>query len=350
VIVPRLGSSTTAWRRRVAARPRLAILLAAVVISGVIAAGSLAVPHHDGRVADRGSAPPISPRLDGASDGLPGRAPSQPAASSQPAPSPDSSVSSDRAPSPDAVKQRNPLGAAAQAYVASRSGTVLAAVYDQKTGQTWTLGHAAPQDEASIVKVDILETLLAQHRANGTALSASDVTLAREMIEDSDNDAASVLWQEVGGAYGISTYNRSVGLTGTTPSSCITCPGFAWPGWGLSRTTPADQIALLRELFGARGRLTRAQQEFALGLMEGVTPSQRWGVADGVAQSATVALKNGWLPLTSAGNDWQINSIGWVSGTGRNYLIAVLTTGNPTKQYGIDTIGELSTIVWDQLR
>ena len=33
-----------------------------------------------------------------------------------------------------------------------------------------------------------------------------------------------------------------------------------------------------------------------------------------------------------------MNSIGWVDGTGRNYLIAVLSTGNPSEQYGIDSI------------
>ena len=66
----------------------------------------------------------------------------------------------------------------------------------------------------------------------------------------------------------------------------------------------------------------------------------------GVPQPATVALKNGWLPLNSARTDWQINSIGWLKGSGRDYLMAVLTTGNPTEQYGIDTINRLSAMVW----
>jgi beta-lactamase class A len=248
------------------------------------------------------------------------------------------------------VSVRDPLGDAAKAYLATRAGDVLAAVYDERAGRLWTLGSGPPQDEASIVKVDILETLLAQHRSRRTALSASEVTLAQEMIEDSDNNAATMLWEEVGGARGISAYNQSVGLTHTTPSGCVSCPGFAWPGWGLSTTTPADQIALLRELLRPSGHLTRAQQAFALALMERVTPSQRWGVAAGLPLTATVALKDGWLPLTSAGDDWQINSIGWISGGRCDYLIAVLTAGNPSEQYGIDTISELSAIVWRHMR
>jgi hypothetical protein len=83
--------------------------------------------------------------------------------------------------------------------------------------------------------------------------------------------------------------------------------------------------------------------------MENVAPSQRWGVSGGVPSEARVALKDGWLPLNEDNTNWQINSIGWVSGSGRDYLMAVLTTGNPSEQYGIDTINRLSTLVWQHL-
>ena len=96
--------------------------------------------------------------------------------------------------------------------------------------------------------------------------------------------------------------------------------------------------------------LTSAERAYALSLMEDVTPSQRWGVCAGVPADATVALKNGWLPLRGTNSDWQINSVGWVSGAGRNYLMAVLTAGNPTEQYGIDTINRLAAMVWQDMR
>ena len=63
-----------------------------------------------------------------------------------------------------------------------------------------------------------------------------------------------------------------------------------------------------------------------------------------------MALKNGWLPLDAHNSNWQVNSVGWVSGQGRDYLIVVLSTGNPTEQYGIDTINALSSLVWAALR
>ena len=95
--------------------------------------------------------------------------------------------------------------------------------------------------------------------------------------------------------------------------------------------------------------LSAADRGYALQLMEDVTPDQRWGVSGGVGPRATVALKDGWLPLNEAGTDWQGNSIGRISGGGRDYLVAVLTTGNPTEQYGIDSIGRLSAIIWKSM-
>jgi beta-lactamase class A len=227
---------------------------------------------------------------------------------------------------------------------------VLAAVYDMRTGRSWHLGQGPPQAEASIVKLDVLETLLAERaQGDGTGLSASDQTLARQMIEDSDNDAATSLWYAVGGAARIRSFNATAGLTHTAPSSCVVCPGFAWPGWGLTTTTPDDQIALLRQLVTPNSVLPQAAREYALSLMQDVTPSQRWGVSGGVPAQVTVALKNGWLPLHGTGSDWQINSVGWISGGGRNYLMAVLSTGNPSEQYGIDTIDALAATVWQRM-
>ena len=248
-----------------------------------------------------------------------------------------------------AASHHDPLGSPAASYVSTRDGVVVAAVYDLRTGQTWQLGRGQPQDEASVVKLDVLETLLAERGRTGTELSASDRSLAEQMIEDSDNDAATSLWDEVGAASGIRSFNTSAGLADTTPSSCVNCPGFPWPGWGLSTTVPGDQLTLLRTLVEPNSLLSGSERSYALSLMENVTADQRWGVSGGVPAQVTVALKNGWLPLNSANTDWQINSEGWISGSGRDYLIAVLSTGNPTEQYGIDTIDQLAAMVWNAM-
>jgi len=241
----------------------------------------------------------------------------------------------------------DPFSAAVTSYLDGRAGVLAAAVYDLGTGQLWAVGPGTPQAEASVVKVDILETLLRQQGSEG--LSGTDQALAQRMIEDSDNDSATDLWDAVGGASGIRSFDARAGLADTTPSPCVECAGFAWPGWGLTTTTPADQIALLRQIAVPGGLLSTAERGYVAQLMENITPSQRWGVCAGVPAQVTVALKNGWLPLNQAGTDWQVNSVGWVSGLGRDYLIAVLSTGNPSEQYGIDTVGWLSGAVWRQL-
>ena len=332
----------------------LAVLGACAVIAGGTMAG-LATTGSDGpggtpaRANGGTSDPSAAARLNGTSPApVPsGRAQSRPALSPHASSSP---AASRRATPGAAAGHRDPFGPAAASYLSGRDGAVLAAVYDLRTGRTWRLGQGSPQAEASVVKLDVLETLLAKRaQGGGTGLPASDRTLAGQMIEDSDNAAATSLWYAVGGAAGIRSFNARAGLTRTAPSSCVICPGFAWPGWGLTTTTPDDQIALLRQLVTPSSVLPRAAREYALSLMEDVTPSQRWGVSGGVPAQVTVALKNGWLPLRGTGSDWQINSVGWISGGGRNYLMAVLSTGNPSEQYGIDTIDELAAMAWQRM-
>jgi beta-lactamase class A len=321
------------------------VLGACAVIAGGTVAGLNA--------AGSGSQSPARNTAAGAGSSTPGDrlsvTASAPVPSSQAAP-PTSPHATPAARSKAAPGGQDPFGVAAASYLSGRAGTILAAVYDIGTGRTWHLGQGQPQAEASVVKLDVLETLLAEHdQDDGIGLSASDRSLTGEMIEYSDNAAATSLWYEVGGAARIRSFNARAGLTQTAPSSCVACPGFSWPGWGLTTTTPDDQIALLRQLVAPSPLFTNAEREYALSLMEDVTPSQRWGISGGVPAQVTVALKNGWLPLQGADSDWQVNSVGWVSGGGRNYLIAVLTTGNPSERYGIDTIDRLAAMAWQAM-
>jgi hypothetical protein len=269
----------------------------------------------------------------------PATAPSQMSAAVVPSASPKASVG----------QAAGPLGAQAEAYVAGRRGRVEAAVYDLSTGRQWTLGQLSPQAAASVVKLEILEAVLNQRTVQRVVLSLTEQELTPPMIEQSDDEAATTLWGDVGGAKGMRAFDHKAGLAHTSPSNCLRCPGSSWPGWGLTTTTPQDQIALLRQLVQPSEVLDRNDQKYALQLLENVTPSQRWGVSHGVPAGVTVALKNGWLPLDAGNSNWQINSVGWVSGDGRNYLMAVLSTGNPSEQYGIDTLNQLGAMVWSAL-
>jgi hypothetical protein len=156
------------------------------------------------------------------------------------------------------------------------------------------------------------------------------------MIEDSDNGDATTLWNQDGGAPGVAAYDRLVGMHQTTPNV----------DWGLTTTSVGDQLKLLDELLETHALIDQGAQRFALRLMEHVTPSQAWGVSGGVPSGVSVALKNGWL---SFGGGWHLNSIGRIRGDGRWYLIAMLTSFNPSEDYGTTTLNAISSRVWQAL-
>lgn len=225
--------------------------------------------------------------------------------------------------------------------LAHRSDQVGIAVENLLTKQYFWYHPGRREQTASIIKVDILETLLRQAMVAHRPLGEETAETAQGMIENSDNDDATDLWNMDGGASGIAAYNAKAGLKDTSPNT----QGY----WGETLTTAPDQIALLKQLVIRHGLLDRASQRYQLGLMSNVESDQQWGVSGGVPSSAQIALKNGWLPINNDGTDWQINSIGRIKGDGRWYLIAVLTTGNPSEAYGIQTIESISALVWKTL-
>jgi beta-lactamase class A len=218
----------------------------------------------------------------------------------------------------------------------ARAGVISASVLDLTTGISYQYRPGQLAITASIVKVEILGTLLAQAQASGRSLTSAEQTLATAMIEQSDNQAATDLWNEVGGASAVHAFDNVVGMPSTTPN----------PAWGLTTTTAADQVTLLQRLVEPNSVLSNASRAYELGLMENVTPSQAWGVSAGVVPGTTVALKTGYEPVGSGST---VDGIGWVDGHGRDYLIAVTTSADPSESYGISSISEVANAAWDAL-
>lgn len=229
--------------------------------------------------------------------------------------------------------------AAVAGYLAGQqSSNVTAAVFDADTGAISLYRPGVVEEEASIMKVDILATLLAQSQSADEPLTSDQMALAQQMIEESNNDDAQDLWDAEGGASAVAAFNQRVGMSQTAPN----VEGY----WGLSTTTAADQLRLLQTVAYPNALLTDASRTYEMGLMTHVDPTQAWGVSAGVPAGVTVAIKNGWLPLDQGG--WQVNSLGIIEGQGRDYVIAVLTNP-PTEQQGIDAIEGLSSLVWQEL-
>jgi hypothetical protein len=135
----------------------------------------------------------------------------------------------------------------------------------------------------------------------------------------------------------VGAFERAAGMSDTSPAT----DGV----WGTTTTTALDRLAMIRTVVQPNGLLTDASRAYILNLMEHINPAQDWGATDGVPSGVTVALKNGFAVI----NGWQINTTGWVAGGGRDYLIAVLTDGNATESYGIDTVNAVSALVWNSL-
>jgi beta-lactamase class A len=223
---------------------------------------------------------------------------------------------------------RGALLAKAMKSVPAEDGTdVAVAVLDMDSGDSAVYGDGA-FDTASIVKVDILATLLLQAQDADRKLTEQEKTYATAMIEDSDNASATALWTAIGEADGLDSANKRFGLTDTT--------GGDGPLWGLTQTTAADQLTLLQEVFGDGSKLSDASRSYVRELMGNIAAGQHWGVS-AAADGSRWALKNGWLARSTTGL-WDVNSIGRITADGHDYLVATLSKGNSTQTKGISLV------------
>jgi hypothetical protein len=216
-----------------------------------------------------------------------------------------------------------------------RPGHQAVSVYDTVTKVACYADSARHFDSASIVKTIILAALLRWHQQAGTPLSATERYEATLMITQSDDDAATSLWNEVG-LDELQDFLDAARMTGTQLGQ----DGY----WGLTQVTAHDEMLLLKLLDAPNPVLDSASRAYELGLMSQVISSQRWGTPYGAPADVTVHVKNGWLPDPL----WHINSLGVFTGkagTGKNYLIAVLTDGNPSEADGIDTVQRVAEAV-----
>lgn len=278
--------------------------------------------------------------------------------------------------STSAIRHERPLKGVCN-YLEGREGVVQVALFNRKTHKTYVLSNGSnTQYTASIVKVDILAMWLRHFEQNGASIPAqipySIQYLMERMIGASDNAAATGLFYFPGGCKSLTRFNRLIPLKETD----VGCETPTYYGWGNTTTTAADQVALTKTFaYGnPRGVLGKDARAFGLHLMESVQPDQRFGITCGpwgdsceapnYAQpipGVTVALKNGWKTLPTctqpiAKCPWQVNSMGWVQGKDRDYVLTVLTTDDPVGtgdlfgfHYGIETIQGVSKLVWRNL-
>jgi len=297
--------------------------VASVVLVGAASSGTMYVTAqaHDGEGLVSSSVSPGAGASSGATEVM--------EATVESSAVPTSAASSRTRPSP-AVDRDALLAEAVEAVAVEDGAEVSVAVLDVSSGESAVHGDGA-FDTASIVKVDILASLLLRAQDAGRGLTAQEKTYATAMIRNSDNASATALWTAIGQAEGLRAANDRLGLRDTE--------GGDGALWGLTQTTAADQLTLLRQVFGETSELSEGSRAYLAGLMGEVAVGQDWGVsaaASGVGASE-FALKNGWLPRSATGL-WDINSVGRVGVDGREYLVAVLSDGNSSKEKGVSVV------------
>jgi beta-lactamase family protein len=207
---------------------------------------------------------------------------------------------------------------AAIGYTDTRTGDVAFAV---RTDHRF-YGYRPDHDEwsASVVKAMLMVAYLNQPGVTNRALNAHDRGLLTPMITESDNDDAQIVFDTVGqGA--LRALAHRVGMTHFATS----------PIWGETEVTAADQTRFFLHIDSFIPGRHRA---YAMSLLAGIVPSQRWGIGEVAPKGWKLYFKGGWGYGTGL-LDHQVVLL--VRGCAR-VSIAVLTMHDGSHAYGKDTL------------
>jgi hypothetical protein len=214
------------------------------------------------------------------------------------------------------------LLARAAGYLSARAGVNAFAVVDTE-GRLSGLHVHWTFNTASVVKAMLLVSYLRRLHAMGQHyVDGYSNSFLYPMIHISDNNAATQCWSIVGDA-GLYSVAGAAGMTDFSVSG----------SWGTAQLSPADQA---RYFFDMDSLIPREFVGYARFLLSTIDPSQSWGIP-------VVARPLGYQTFFKDGSEptglgQLVHQIDRLEGHHRKFAIAVMTDGDPTMQYGIDTI------------
>ena len=207
---------------------------------------------------------------------------------------------------------------AAIGYTDTRTGDVAFAV---RTGDRF-YGYRPDHVEwsASVVKAMLMVAYLDEPSVRARALTTRDTDVLTPMITESDNDAAQEVFDTVGqGA--LRALAARVGMSHFATS----------PIWGETQITAADQTRFFLHI---DSYIVARHRPYAMSLLAGIVPSQRWGIGEVAPKGWKLYFKGGWGYSTGL-LDHQVVLL--VRGCAR-ISIAVLTMHDGSHAYGKDTL------------
>jgi beta-lactamase family protein len=207
----------------------------------------------------------------------------------------------------------------ARAWAAGRAGDVSFAVRTQR--RAWSWRGATQYRSASLVKAMLLVAYLRRQDVRGRVLRTAERSLLDPMVRRSDNGAADVIHALVG-LSGLRTLARRAGMARFVPH----------PVWGGSIVTAVDQARFFLRIDRLVPRRHRA---YAMALLRGIVPEQRWGIAASRPAGWQIAFKGGW----GAGVTRQVDhQAALLTNAGLRVSVAVLSADNPGGAYGAATL------------
>jgi hypothetical protein len=208
---------------------------------------------------------------------------------------------------------------AAIGYTDTRTGDVAFAV---RTTDGRFYGYRPDHDEwsASVVKAMLMVAYLDEPWVRGRPLTAREKSLLGPMITESDNDDAQIVFDTVGqGA--LRALAGRVGMRHFATSAI----------WGETEITAGDQTRFFLHI---DSYVVPRHRAYAMSLLAGIVPSERWGIGEVAPRGWKLYFKGGWGYGTGL-LDHQVALL--VRGCAR-VSVAVLTMYDGSHAYGKETL------------
>jgi beta-lactamase class A len=208
----------------------------------------------------------------------------------------------------------------AAVYAKHRHGTVAFAVRTPAGAYGFRARRTFPS--ASVLKAMLLVAYVNQPSVGDRPLNTSEKRLLGPMIRRSDNAAASAIFVRVGPRR-LSTLARRAGMRRFRPAA---------PIWGLSRIDAEDQARFFLQIDHL---IAPKHRDYAMSLLEHVTPSQRWGIA--LARRPPgwrLFFKGGW----GSGTGWVDHQAALLTKGTQRVSLAILTYADGSHAYGKETL------------
>ncbi|WP_433080670.1 hypothetical protein ACQP1P_43750 [Dactylosporangium sp. CA-052675] len=210
--------------------------------------------------------------------------------------------------------------AKALAFVRKQPGTFGIVVRDRQTGQVWRAGDTkATTWTASTIKLAIATDLLERQQAKAITLAAADRANLDKALINSDNEAATALWNKFDGPGMLERFKARFGM-----GDLAVIDGYD-TFWRNLECSAEDLQSLMTYVLE---KLDATSRTYLVTTLRKVAANQHWGVW-GAGSALRPGNKDGWAEKPVDGkNVWVTHTVGF-AGDGERYVVAAMYGQKP---------------------